>query len=95
MTTYRVYVCHGDSCKRGGAQAVWQALRNELQHQQAEEAASLIVAGCQGRCDDGPNLTVHPGATKYSGVMPAHVSAIVRDHLLHGVIVEEILFRGW
>ena len=95
MASYRVYVCHGDSCKRLGAQKVWQALRHEIRTQAADEVADLIVGGCQGRCDFGPNLTIHPGATKYSGTTAEDAPAIVREHLLEGKIVDELLFRGW
>ena len=95
MAKYRVYVCHNISCKSLGAPAVWQALRREVVRQGAEDAADLIVAGCQGRCDYGPNLTIHPGATKYSGVTPEDAPAIVHDHLLRDQIVDDLIFRGW
>lgn len=95
MSSYRVYVCHGASCKHGGAQQVWQALQREVQAQGANDAASLIVGGCQGRCDFGPNLTIHPGATKYSGVTDRDVPAIVREHLLRGHILDDLVFDGW
>lgn len=55
----------------------------------------LIVGGCQGRCDFGPNLIVHPGATKYSDVKLRDVAKIVREHLLQGCPVEELRFQGW
>ena len=95
MASYRVYVCQSDSCKRNGGQAVWQALRREVRAQGAEEAADLIVGGCQGRCDYGPNITIHPGATKYSGLAPDDAATIVREHLLGGRVVDDLLFRGW
>ena len=95
MSTYRVYVCHNSFCKQRGAQAVWRALRREARIQAAEEEVEFIVAGCQGRCDFGPNLTIHPGATKYSGVTPEDAPAIIGDHLLGGNVVEELVFREW
>ena len=95
MPGYRVYVCHNEHCKRNGAQAVWQALRRELQAQGIQETVELIVAGCQARCDFGPNLTIHPGPTKYSGVTPEDAPAIVREHLAGGAVVEDLLFRDW
>ena len=95
MATYRVYVCHNTSCKQMGAQAVWQALRREVRAQAEDEVAELIVAGCQGRCDFGPNLTIHPGATKYSGVTPEDAALIVREHLLGGSVVDRLIFREW
>jgi (2Fe-2S) ferredoxin len=95
MASYRVYVCQGESCKRRGAQAVWQALRREVAAQGAQETADLIVGGCQGRCDFGPNLIVHPGATKYSGATAEIAPVIVRSHLLSGSVVDDLLFREW
>jgi len=53
------------------------------------------VAGCQGRCDFGPKLTIHPGATKYSGVTPEDAALIVREHLLGGSVVDRLIFREW
>lgn len=94
MASYRVYVCHGVSCKRLGAQTVWQALRRELSAQAADDS-ELIVGGCQGRCDYGPNLTIHPGATKYSGTRAEDAATIVRQHLIGGTIVDDLVFTGW
>jgi (2Fe-2S) ferredoxin len=95
MSRYRVYVCQGANCKQGGAQALWQALRRESDAQGVGEAASLIVGGCQGRCDFGPNIIVHPGATKYSGLTARDAETIVREHLIGDEIVDTLLFRGW
>lgn len=95
MSQYRVYVCHGDSCKRVGAQQVWRALQHEVLIQGAGEAATLIVGGCQGRCDYGPNLMIHPGATKYSGVAAEDAAGIVSRHLLGDAVVDDLVFIGW
>ncbi len=95
MAGYRVYVCHNTTCKSRGVGNVWRALRRELESVGAEAQAELIVATCQGRCEYGPNLTVHPGATRYSGVTPEDAAAIARDHLVHGEVVERLIFREW
>lgn len=95
MAGYRVYVCHNTTCKSRGAGNVWRALRRELNQAGTEAEAELIVATCQGRCEYGPNLTVHPGATKYKGVEADDAAAIVQDHLLRGEIVERLVFREW
>ncbi len=95
MAPYRVYVCHNTTCKSRGAGNIWRALRRELNQAGAQAEAELIVATCQGRCEYGPNLTVHPGATKYKGVEADDATAIVQDHLLGGEIVERLVFREW
>jgi (2Fe-2S) ferredoxin len=93
VARYRVYVCHNTTCKSRGAGNVWRALRRELHQAGAEAEAELVVATCQGRCEFGPNLTVHPGATKYRGVTSDDAAAIVHDHLLGGESVERLIFR--
>ncbi len=95
MSNYRVYVCQGDTCKRLGAQKIWRALQHEIRAQGAEDVVALIVGGCQGRCDYGPNLTIHPGATKYSGLAPEDAATVVREHMLGDCIVDELVFREW
>ncbi len=95
MSNYRVYFCHNDSCKRRGAQAAWNALRQAVHEHGLNDHSSLIVSGCQGRCDYGPNMTIHPGATKYSGVGPEDAMRIAEEHLGADRIVDDLLYKGW
>jgi NADH-quinone oxidoreductase subunit F len=95
MSNYRVYFCHNDHCKRRGAQAAWVALRQAVREHGLEESSQLIVSGCQGRCDYGPNITVHPGATKYSAVGPDDVNRIAEEHLAAGRVVDDLVYDGW
>lgn len=95
MSNYRVYFCHNDACKRRGAQIAWTALRRAVHERGLEERITLIVSGCQGRCEHGPNMTIHPGATKYSGVGPDDAGRIVEEHLAGDQIVDELVFGGW
>lgn len=95
MGNYRVYFCHNDHCKRRGAQVAWAALRQAVRERGLEESSTLIVSGCQGRCDFGPNITIHPGATKYSEVGPEDATRIAEEHLEADQIVDDKVFRGW
>ena len=92
MSNYRVYVCWNNECKMRGAQEVWATLHDAVVQRGIAAGVELIVAGCQGRCDWGPNVTIQPGATKYSGVAAAAARRIVEKHLLHGAVVDELLY---
>ncbi len=93
-TVYRVYVCQHRECKARGAGATWRTLERALARTPAAQA-ELIVAGCQARCELGPNITVHPGATKYCGVDAAAALQIVEQHLAGGAVVTALLADPW
>ncbi len=89
----RIYVCHGLTCSRHQARQIWNALENETHTRGLVERCELIVSGCQGRCDDGPNLNVYPNLTKYAHMTPEKVRRIVREHVEAGQPVGEYIYR--
>ncbi|MBA3943389.1 MAG: (2Fe-2S) ferredoxin domain-containing protein [Herpetosiphonaceae bacterium] len=92
MASYRIYVCHNRDCRERGAAQVWAGLQREIVLRGLENDVELIVAGCQSRCEWGPNVTVHPGATKYSGVDRAATRAIIEQHIVGGTPASDYLF---
>ena len=89
MNDHRVYVCHNVHCFQRGVRQVWQALQSEVAQQHLVEHCELIVSGCQGRCEDGPNVNVYPNLVKYVEVTPELARRIVREHLVAGQPVAE------
>jgi (2Fe-2S) ferredoxin len=57
---YRLAVCKGPDCRRGGANAVYEALRGELAQAKLEVACNLSRGGCYGLCQMGPNVVLRP-----------------------------------
>ncbi len=93
MASYRIYVCHNRDCRAYGAAQVWAMLQREVGLRGLEDDVDLIVAGCQSRCEWGPNITVHPGATKYSRVDRTGATAIIEQHIVGGTPVNGYLFE--
>ena len=89
----RVYVCHGTNCSQRGASMIWSALSSEVQQHGLAERCELIVSGCQGRCEDGPNLNVYPRLIKYSQLTAEKVRRIVAEHLAAGTPVQEYRYE--
>lgn len=50
----------------------------------------LNRAGCLGRCDEGPVLVVYPEGVWYTYIDRSDIDEILREHLLHGRIVERL-----
>jgi NADH-quinone oxidoreductase subunit F len=89
----RIYVCHGPTCSQHQARLIWSALHSEVRTCGLDQTCELIVSGCQGRCDDGPNLNVYPNLTKYAHVTPEKARRIVREHVEEGQPVAEYVYR--
>ncbi|MDP9310080.1 MAG: hypothetical protein M3R24_04135 [Chloroflexota bacterium] len=90
---WRVYVCHGPICAQK-VRPVWQALHAAVHTMGVGDQCELIVSGCQGRCEDGPNINVYPKLTKYAHVNPDTAQRIVREHIAAGAPVAELEFRA-
>ncbi|APZ44133.1 (2Fe-2S) ferredoxin domain-containing protein [Acidihalobacter ferrooxydans] len=48
------------------------------------------IAGCLGRCEEGPIVVVYPEGVWYTYRDRADVDEIVEEHLLHGRVVERL-----
>ena len=58
MTKYRIAVCKGPDCRRGGSDRVFQAARAELVRKGLLGQCELYRGGCYGLCHLGPNVVV-------------------------------------
>jgi len=72
------------SCSARGSAAVLEALRREIGAAGLNDTVQLTTTGSMGLCERGPNLVVYPDGTWYSGVTPADVPEIVREHFVGG-----------
>ena len=91
--SYRIYVCHGPTCSQHQARSIWSALNAEVRTRGLEERCELIVSGCQGRCDDAPNINVYPNLTKYAHMSLEKARRVVCEHLAEGQPVAEFIYR--
>jgi len=96
---YHVFACDQKKpdgqpcCSARGSAAVLDALRREIGAAGLGETVQLTTAGSMGLCERGPNLVVYPDGTWYSGVTPADVPEIVREHFLAGRPVARLANR--
>jgi len=87
---YHVFACDQrkpdglPACSARGSAAVLEALRREIGAAGLSDTVQLTTTGSMGLCERGPNLVVYPDGTWYSGVTPADVPEIVREHFVAG-----------
>ncbi len=89
-----VLICTGPRC---GGERHSERIRLEFRRQFVRQALPASVKDtpclCFGLCSYGPNVIIYPDGVAYSGVGPQDVAEIVREHLVHGRVVERLLFR--
>ncbi|RME28020.1 MAG: NADH-quinone oxidoreductase subunit F [Deltaproteobacteria bacterium] len=84
-----VSVCTS-GCVAYGSQAVADAFREELAKRGLEVPVNRT--GCQGFCQRGPVVVVHPGKIFYQRVKVQDVAEIVEQTIIGGKPVERLLF---
>jgi (2Fe-2S) ferredoxin len=92
----RITVHMGTCGIAAGARDILVALLHDLGVARVENV-SLQQTGCAGLCDQEPMLTLtdKAGGTFRYGRLDKHkVGAIVRDHVLRGIPVNEYLIRA-
>ena len=50
----------------------------------------INMAGCLGRCEQGPVLVVYPEAVWYTYIDEEDIDEIIDEHLINGHIVERL-----
>lgn len=76
-----------------GARAVTTAVLEELAKRNIHDVA-VLQTGCIGMCQKEPLLDiVRPGEDRvtYGPVSPTDVPRIIADHLINGVVVEDLV----
>ncbi|MEH1902912.1 MAG: (2Fe-2S) ferredoxin domain-containing protein [Nostoc sp.] len=82
-----VRVCQNRTCKKQGAFKVLEAFAAL-----PIPGVTVMASSCLGQCGNGPMVLILPDMVWYSGVQPDEVSLLVKDHLLGGQIVKQMLY---
>ena len=91
-TKKRVHVCGGTGCTASGSPKLIAKLEEEIRKAGLEDKVEIVKTGCFGLCSLGPIMIVHPENCFYSKVNEAAIERIVKEHLLGGTPVRELLY---
>ena len=89
---YQVLVCGGTGCTSSGCKNVVKALKESLAENGIEKDVRVVTTGCFGLCALGPIMIVYPEGSFYSQVQAENVPRIVKEHLVGGNVVKELLY---
>ncbi|SHM63268.1 NAD(P)-dependent iron-only hydrogenase diaphorase component flavoprotein [Caldanaerovirga acetigignens] len=95
MEFYRahVLVCRGTGCTASGSEPVMEAFEKEIEKRGLSKEVKVLLTGCLGLCELGPNIIIYPEGTYYCKVKAEDVPEIVEEHLVKGRIVERLLYK--
>jgi NADH-quinone oxidoreductase subunit F len=87
-----IFVCEGTGCISSGADAVYEALTEEIRRQGITHAG-VDFTGCHGFCEQGPNVVVEPEGIFYTHVQVEDAPEIVKSHLRDNKPVERLFYH--
>lgn len=100
----RIIVCGGTGCIANGSQKIYDELLRQCKEAGLETMVDIVMedhtddkylvshSGCQGFCQKGPLLTIEPDDVHYLKVKPEDVQDIVYATIVHGKIIERLLY---
>ncbi len=89
---YRINVCCSSGCVPFGAFKVLKAFEEAVKELGVEKECKVARTGCVGTCSAGPAVVIEPGDYLYQSVTPDKVRQIVRDHIVLGLPVKDMLY---
>lgn len=95
MNIYRahVLVCGGTGCQSSNSMEIKKVLEDKIKEKGLENEVKVVMTGCFGLCEVGPNVVVYPEGAFYSHVKLSDIDEIVEEHLLKGRIVKRLLYK--
>jgi NADH:ubiquinone oxidoreductase subunit F (NADH-binding)/(2Fe-2S) ferredoxin len=91
---HRINVCCSSGCVPFGALKVLKAFEEAVKEFGVEKECKVARTGCVGTCSVGPAVIIEPGDYLYQSVTPEKVREIVRDHIVLGLPMKEMLYRN-
>jgi len=94
LKQYRTHllVCAGTGCVSCGSFKIKEALEKEIQKRKLEDEVLIISTGCNGFCERGPILMVHPDGIFYQQLKVKDIPYLVEEHILKGRPVKKFMY---
>jgi len=94
LKQYRTHllVCAGTGCVSCGSFKIKEALENEVRKRKLEDEVMVIATGCNGFCERGPILMVHPDGIFYQQLKVEDIPHLVEEHILKGRPVKKLMY---
>lgn len=85
-------ICCTTGCRAGGALNIVGSFQQELCDRGLEDKVEIKKTGCRGFCENGPIIVIESQDVFYNRVRLEDVPDIINATLVHGKLVERLLF---
>jgi len=75
-----------------GAFKIKEALEREIRKRKLQDEILVIATGCNGFCERGPILMVHPDGVFYQQLTLEDIPFLVEEHLIKGRPVKKLMY---
>lgn len=89
---HRINVCCSSGCIPFGALKVLKAFEDAVKEFGVQKECKVARTGCIGTCSVGPAVMIEPGDYLYQSVTPEKAREIVRDHVVLGLPIKDMLY---
>lgn len=84
-----VMVCQKSSCRKRGADEVYQSVTESIRDHGLEDQVAIKGTGCMKQCKHGPCMVFMPDKSRYIEVAPQNVDKLVEKHFAAKLKPEE------
>ena len=88
-----VLICGGTGCTSSKSVQIKAEMEKELALAGIADEVQVVLTGCFGLCALGPIVIVYPEGSFYSRIEVKDVASIVKNHLVGGEPVKELLYQ--
>lgn len=85
-----VVICGGTNCSSSHSIEIKNKIEEELKKRGLGEEINLVVSGCMGLCQLGPNMVVYPDEIHYIKLKEQDVTELVETHFLKGRVLKRL-----
>lgn len=95
MSKYKMHVlvCGGTGCISSNSTQIADNIKALLKENGMENDVQVLKTGCFGFCEKGPIVKILPDNTFYVQVKPEDAEVIVKEHLIKGRKVDQLLYK--
>ena len=90
---YYISVCGGTGCSASDSLEIVKNLNAIAKEMGVGDKVEVSITGCFGFCEKGPIVKVYPDHTFYVKVKPADAERIIKEHIIEGRVVEDLLYE--
>lgn len=90
---YHISVCGGTGCTSSKSLEIVDELKKYAKEYHVENKVEISISGCFGFCERGPIVKIFPDHTFYVKVSPSDAEKIIKQHIVEGKVIDELLYK--